>query len=115
MRRLTVSYIHAAIHKNAREGLVFPFLGWLGHLLLHGPAMPLRTSAAHQWSLSCPASIVLPLVMSYSVLYSPSLSCRFTISLVSTLPDSMNIAIVCYLGISFISGSDVQSSAVAVV
>jgi len=48
-------------------------------------AMPSHASAAHLWllsTLSCPASSVLPLVMSYSVLSSPPLSCWSTASLV---------------------------------
>src|SRR6218665_480733 len=48
-------------------------------LLFMAQAMPSLESATHLWSLStltCSSSCVLPLVMSYSFLYSPPLSCR---------------------------------------
>ena len=32
---LTYKHIHAAIRKNGREGLVFPVLGRVGHLVIH--------------------------------------------------------------------------------
>jgi len=30
----TYKHIHAAIRNNGREGLVFPVLGWVGHLVI---------------------------------------------------------------------------------
>jgi|SRR6218665_988452 len=78
------------------------------HFMAH--AMPSHASATHLWSLStlsCPASNVLPLVMSHSVQY--SVHCTVLPYHVdqlflwfSPLPDSMNIAVACSLLISFI-------------
>src|SRR6218665_2834474 len=79
--------------------------------------MPLHASPTHLWSLSmlsCPASCVWPLVMSYSVLCNPLLSCRSFVSLVfpsSWLHENSR----CRLSWDVfhpVSGSDVQSSAV---
>src|SRR6218665_1629630 len=57
--------------------------GEIDHIFFMVQAMPSHASAAQLWSLStlsCPASCVLPLVKSYSVLCSTPLSCQSAVS-----------------------------------